>query len=119
MMDRVAYSMPPTFSPFEKKSAAAQCPIYDRSCLEELSISPEMTPAQEMWPLSLWVASVFVYMWVFHQTEGFIHCFVFDSGIFTKSGGLVHCDIFQYTLLNSQSLLGKVSWGNRNLLLSL
>lgn len=38
---------------------------------------------------------------------------------FTKSGGLVHCDIFQSILLNSQSLLGKVSWGNQNLLLSL
>lgn len=48
MMNRVAYSMPPTFSPFEKKSAAAQCPIYDRSCPEELSISPEMTPAQDV-----------------------------------------------------------------------
>lgn len=72
--------------------------------------------AREMWPCSLWVASVF------HQTEAFILCFVLDSGIFfffTKSSGLVHCDIFQYTLLSSQSLLGKVSWGNQNLLLSL
>lgn len=71
-----------------------------------------------MWPFSLWVASVFICGFFTKQKRLFFVLF-FDSGIFTKSGGLVHCDIFQYTLLSSQSLLGKVSWGNQNLLLSL
>lgn len=78
--------------------------------------------AREMWPCSLWVASVFVCGFFTKQKRLFFVLFWirgFFFFFFTKSSGLVHCDIFQYTLLSSQSLLGKVSWGNQNLLLSL
>lgn len=65
-----------------------------------------------------WFLSLFVCGFFTKQKGLFFVFFWFRN--FTKSGGLVHCDIFfQYILLNSQSLLGKVSWGNQNLLLSL
>lgn len=33
---------------------------------------------------SCWVVSVFVYMWVFHEKERLILCFLFDSGILPR-----------------------------------
>lgn len=65
----------------------------------------------------LWVVSVFVYMWVFTEEKVLFFVLFFWFKDSTKSGGLVLWDISQYILLNSQSLLGKVSGENQNLFL--
>lgn len=41
--------------------------MFDRNCLEGLSISPEPLLPQRCGLVSLWVVSVFVYMWVFTE----------------------------------------------------
>lgn len=118
VMEWAACSIPPTFLLSWERNQKLLCAqrLTGTAWRDLVILLSPLLPQRFLF--CLWVVSVFVYMWVFTEQKAY-SLFFFWFKDFTKSGGLGLCDISRYILLNSQSVLGKVSRGNQNLLLLL
>lgn len=102
------------------KAGTPICLRFDSGCLKKFGISSKQSPRNTRnsaflvcgWFLLLFVGGSFIVQ------KGFFSVFF----LIQELPRVVACFIvtfFSYTLLHSQSQLGKVSWGNQNLLLPL